>query len=58
MNAVEAKIMDLGILLQDLQERSIFVGRENSVMPPLQEILQYLSACFEKVNNEACRIVS
>eukprot|EP00347_Sterkiella_histriomuscorum_P014467 403360758 len=56
VDAVDKKINDLGVLLQDLQERCLFVGRENSVLPPLQDILQYLTACFEKVNNEACRI--
>lgn len=33
-----------------------FAGRENTTLPPLHDILQLLTACFEKVNNEACRI--
>ena len=53
---VELKLNALANDLNDLTGRLEFVGRESVVLPHLHDILQLLSSCLEKVNNEACRI--
>ena len=45
---------DLSVILC---ERGKSVGRETAVLPSYQEILNHLMVCFDKLNNEATRIV-
>jgi hypothetical protein len=54
---VEKKLEELDALLVILNERIQNVGRESNVTPPLQDILNHLMVCFDKLNNEACRVV-
>ena len=54
---VEVKIKEISNLSVILQERVGNIGRDSSVIPPLQEILNFLMICFDKLSNEACRVV-
>jgi hypothetical protein len=53
---VDENIEYLGQLIASIQSVAPHVGRQETLLPPLHDILQLLNACFEKVNNEACRI--
>jgi hypothetical protein len=50
------KVLAHGELLEKINQRVIFVGRENIILDPLFEILQILTSCQEKLNCEAWRV--
>ena len=44
------KVLAHGDLLEKINQRVVFVGRENIILDPLFEILQILTSCQEKLN--------
>ena len=58
LTVVEEKISKCASLVTLVTERGKTVGREGVILPQLQEILNHLMVCFDKLNNEASRIVS